>query len=135
MYAASALSLYTPHKARHGYFRVLSMAPHDQRLRRTGPRSFEVETLDEPRRSNAFERLYRPADAPLERGHEQRLGELSVRVLETDAGLFQRVAFEVRDDLDRSCALIRRSGKLQALPWPRPGESVAIPHELGPMNL
>lgn len=135
LYAMAATLLFAPHKGRAGYFRVLSMAPHDQRLRRTGPRSFELETLGETRRSSAFERLYRPTTAPLQAGHEQALRELTVRVRQTHDGLFQRATFEVAHDLDRTCALVWRSGRLQTLPWPELGQSVIIAHELGPMHL
>lgn len=135
--AAAALLFYTPEKAGAEHFRSLSMAPQAQRLTRVTPNAFELEVLDLPRQSNAFEHLYRPTSDPLRAGQQIQLTELNVLTREVSSGVFTRAHFETRADLEAMnvCLLVWRGGKLAHLPWPALGESVRIEHEPGPMGM
>jgi hypothetical protein len=137
LYAPAALSFYTPSKAGAERWRVLAMVPQRLELGRPAPSVLTLEVLDPPRRDNPFERLYRPADDPLLTGDSVALADLTVRVEQAEAGVFQRASFEFRNDLDApgSCLLVWRGGRLATLPPPGVGESVTLAHEPGLMGL
>lgn len=137
IYAAAALSFYTPHKAGAERLRVLAMVPQRLELGRPEPSVLTLDVLDLPRRNNLFEDLYRPADEPLRTGDSVVFEDLTVRVEQAEAGVFQRARFEFRRDLDGpgSCLLVRRRGRLETLPPPQVGESVTLAHEPGVMGL
>jgi hypothetical protein len=135
--AAPALLFYTPEKAGAEHFRPLSMAPQAQRLARVAANAFELEVLDLPRQSNAFEHLYRPPGDPLRPGQQIQVAELNVLTREVSSGVFTKAHFETRAAFEAMnvCLLVWRGGKLAQLPWPALGESVRIEHEPGPMGL
>jgi hypothetical protein len=137
LYTAPALRFYTPHQAGAERLRVLSMAPQAQWLSRPGPDTLQLEVADAPRRSNAFEHLYRPADDPLVSGARVQLPELLVHVEEAEGGVFTRARFELAGPLQRlpACFLAWKGGRLMTLPLPKPGEKVAIAYEPGPLGM
>lgn len=137
LYAAAALSFYTPDKAGAERLRVLAMVPQRLELGRPEPNVLTLQVVDLPRRDNPFEGLYRPPDAPLLTGSEVEFADLAVRVEHAERGVFHRARFELRRDLDApgTCLLVRRSGRLETLPAPRVGESVTLAHEPGGMGL
>jgi hypothetical protein len=134
---AAALAFYTPEKAGAERFRVLSMAPQEQRLQRVAPNAFELSMRELPRRSNAFESLYRAPENPLRAGQHYRAEELSSSVLAADSGVFTKARFELEPGVDASkvCLLVWKEGWLQQAPLPKAGQSTAIPYEVGPMGM
>lgn len=139
LYARAALAFYTPEKAGAERLWVLSMAPQTQRLSHPAPGVLELEVLDPPRRSHAFEGLFRAPSQPLQAGQRVQLGELSVKVDATSEGLFTRARFELAraSDLERgrACLLVWKHGRLENLPVPALGRDLRIEHEPGPMGL
>jgi hypothetical protein len=135
--AAASLIFYTPEKAHFERFRVLSMATQAQQLRRVASNAFELQVLDFPRRSNAFESLFRAPGAPLLAGQTFRTGELTSVVLEASGGVFTKARFELSLSLEAApvCLLVWKNGRLSQLPLPAVGESRNIPHEPGPMGM
>ncbi|HTV20028.1 MAG TPA: hypothetical protein VMG12_15195, partial [Polyangiaceae bacterium] len=137
LYASAALGFYTPSKAGAERLRVLSMAAQPVALSRPEPRVLAIDVLDPPRRDNPFERLYRPANEPLQAGANIELPELSVHVDQADDGVFQRALFAFRRELagDAACLLAWKGGRLESFPLPAVGESVTLAHEPGPLGL
>lgn len=138
LYAGAALLFYTPEKAAFERLRVLSMAPHPQRLTRTAADVVQLEVLGLPRRHNAFEHLFRAPSHPLEAGLSLQLGELGVNVdAVSETGLFTSARFRVAGGLDgpSRCLLVWRGGRLESVPWPALDESLHIEHTPGPMGL
>lgn len=133
LYAPAALLFYTPEKAGAERFRVLSMAPAEQRLTRTAPDTLELEVLGVERPSNPFERLFR--SAPLEPGLRVVLPELTVSVEAVRSGLLTRARFEQTDQFTATCLLVWRNGRLEGEPVPGTGESLVVQHQAGPMGL
>jgi hypothetical protein len=135
LYLTPALLFHTPDKARAERLRVLSMAPQDVRLTRVGSRSFELDVLGTPRRSNDFERLYRAT--PLEPGQSFRAEELRARVVATSEGLADVVHFDVDTPLDAPavCFIAWRDGRVRPVKVPSVGQSVTVPHQPGPVGL
>ena len=116
-------------------WRVLSIAPCDHILRRTGPRTLELET--EPGRAmmgGVFESLYRSRHQPLEVGTALDRGLLQAEILDVDEQGPTRVAFHFDRDLtDPSLRfLVWQEGKLQEMTLPGVGEVVGIERSLGP---
>jgi hypothetical protein len=136
IYAEPAIAFYTPAKSPQR-MRALSLAPHEQELERVAPNAFELRTLGLPRRTNDFERIYRPRNAPLRVGDHFQAEELSVKVLETQNGWWTRARFDLGEPLDASsvCLLTWRNGRLEKLPVPPVGGTIAIPHNRGPLGL
>jgi len=131
-YSGPAMWFHRPDEYRRlRALRVLSMAPHDQTLRgHEGGFTLEVDV--DHRTGNLFERVYRVSDLPA--GARVRAGELTATVEAAD-GPYPRVVRFDSDALDAVC-LVRWDGdRLVAFPPPAPGETVAIPHVLGPMGL
>jgi hypothetical protein len=137
LYAGPALAFYTPEKARARRFRVLSLAPHSQRLSRVAPNAFELETLGRHRRRNLFEDLLRSPDHPVNAGEHFALSELSVDVQASENGAWTRARFEFQRDLGDGhvCLIIWRGGRLEAIPVPALGTSLSLPYEPGPMGM
>ncbi len=128
---ASSLAYYRPGlQQRLSAVFVLSMAPHDQRLTRSGQHSIELEVLNLPRRHNIFELLFR--DTPLAPGYQVDLGILAARVLRTEAGLPTRVRFRVPE---HNCVLSLEHQRLISFELPGLGKSRRVPHEVGPLGL
>lgn len=111
-------------------FSVLSMAPQDQILEGVGPRSFILEVAKLPRRKTIFESVF--GDEPALPGKIVDLDYLRAEVLAVDAGLPTRVRFRVPES---SCLLVLTDGHLTSRGLPKPGETLIVPHEPGPMGL
>jgi hypothetical protein len=135
LYAAAALRFYTPEKAGAERLRVLSMAPAESKLTRAAPGTLVLEVVGPGRPSTPFERLFRPADAPLEPGLHVPLRELGVTVEATSDGLFTRARFDQPDDFASTCLLVWRNGRLENEPLPAVGASLTLQHQPGPMGL
>jgi hypothetical protein len=129
--AGPALRFHRPDMvARHPRFTVLSMAPHDQRVERTGEHQVILDILGEPRRGTIFERLFR--DSPLAVDQGVAFEWFGARVLAAERGFETRVAFELPVD---ACLLTLARGRLVGQPLPPVGTSVQVPHEPGPLGL
>lgn len=114
MYAMPGMVLYEPDEAaRFRRVRVLSMAPQGQELRVTGDDDFELRVVDEPRRSNLFEHVYR--DEPMRPGQVVSVEELTATVLEVEDGLPTKVAFRDSRGLAAACFLVYRDGRLRSM--------------------
>jgi hypothetical protein len=135
LYAPAALLFYTPEKAGAERFRVLSMAPAEQRLTRTTPNTLTLEVVGQERPSTPFEGLFRAPDAPLEPGQRVVLPELTATVEAARAGLFTRARFEQPDAFASTCLLVWRNSRLESEPLPAVGASLVVQHEAGPMGL
>jgi len=137
LYLWSELKFHTPAKIDTRRLRVLSMAPHDQRLTRVSPSAFELEVLGRPRRVNDFERLYRSRSWPLEPGQSYVAGELRAQVVATTNGVADKVRFELDTSLDAPsvCLIAWRDGHVQPVPVPGVGRSIAVPREPGPLGM
>jgi hypothetical protein len=109
---------------------LLSMAPHDQRLERTGPTTLTLTVNGLPRRSNLFERLFRPD--PIVPGSKVTWGALHTEVLQTDQGLPVQTRFEVPQN---SCLIALQDKKLISLALPSAKQSITVPYELGPFGM
>lgn len=157
LYAGFSFLLYRHDGAPFRRFRVLSMAPQAQQLTRVGENSFELQVLGPVRKYNAFELLYRARNDPLRVGWSRKAEELSVRVMDSDGGLFTRARFDTapqagviskevmpaqgtpartsgRPVESAVCLLVWQSGKLKTLAWPAVGEATLIEHEPGPLG-
>ena len=137
LYVGPALAFYAPEKAGAERFRVLSFAPHPQRLRREARNVIELEVLAKVPRRGPVEEMLRSAQHPLRPGSQIALGELRVRTLATAAATWTRARFEFQEDLDRGevCLMAWRGDRLEAVSLPGLGETVEIAHQLGPMGM
>jgi hypothetical protein len=135
LYLTPAVLFYTPDKTRAKRLRVLSMAPQDQRLTRVGSKTFELEVVGEPRRSTAFEWLYR--SSPLEPGQSFAAEELDARVVAAVDSLANKVRFQLDTSLDSPsvCLLQWKHGRVRPVRAPGVGQSLLVPHEPGPLGL
>jgi hypothetical protein len=137
LFAGPALAFYAPQKAGAERFRVLSLAPHPQRLRREAMNVLELEVLAKTPKRGPIQDMLRSAEHPLRPGSQIPLGELRVRTLATGGGTWTRVRFEFQENLDpgRVCLIAWRGGRLEAVTLPDLGETVEIAHEPGPMGM
>jgi hypothetical protein len=137
LFAGPALAFYAPEKAGAERFRVLSFAPHPQRLRRKARNVLELEVLAEAPKRGPIQDMLRSPEHPLRPGSQVPLGELRARTLATGGGTWTRVRLEFLDALDpgKVCLIAWRRGRLEAVSLPDLGETVEIPHEPGPMGM
>jgi hypothetical protein len=131
LYTPVALAFFEPARAARLRGMVqLSMSPRDLRLERNNDDTFELATLGEFRLS-PFEALYRKA--PFRVGDEVRTRGLRVEVLAVSDGAPARVRLQFRGGDAQSCLLRWHAGALRRVRL-APGESLALPHERGPMG-
>jgi hypothetical protein len=131
LYAPLALAFFEPARAARLRGMVsLSMSPRDLRLERNNDDTFELVTLGDFRLS-PFEALYRKA--PVRVGDKVRTRGLQVEVLATSDGVPTRVRLQFVGGDTRSCLLRWHEGALRGVRL-APGESLALPHEPGPMG-
>jgi hypothetical protein len=109
---------------------VLSLAPHDLRVRRSDPAHLLLEMTDLPRRSNDFETLFN--DEPFEVGDEASFGEFDAAVQSVQRGLPTRVRFRMPG---QSCLLLLDGGQLVSVRPPAPGKQLNVRYEPGPLGL
>jgi hypothetical protein len=119
-------------RSRPASWRLLSLAPFDHRFTRTSANTLEAEILDGSMMGSLFEKLYR--DSPLVEGDVLDRGLLRVEILEADARGPTRLAFRFDRPLDDESLVLLAwtAGDLRRVPTPSVGESVLIPHTLGP---
>lgn len=129
LYLSAALAFYEPERSRRLRGMVpLSMSPRDQRLSRTAPDTFELQSFGQLRPA-PFERLFR--NRPAQVGERVRTRGLEAQVLRTEGGSAQTVRFRFADGAARACLLQLRDGV------PKPielavGETLTLPYAPGP---
>ncbi len=131
LYGLSSIAFYRPELLQHiPALYVLSLAPHSLRLDSNGPRTFTLQVVDLPRRSNIFERLF--TDDAFAVGQVVEFGPLKAEVLAVEVGLPTQVRFDVPA---RSCLFILERQRLVSRSLPPVGQGFLIPYEKGPMGL
>lgn len=110
---------------------VLSMAPFDHRLTRTGPSTVELEVVEGRMLDSMFEKLVRTERRAFAVGDEVRTAAFRVRILAADGPYPSRigVTFDVPLESDRLELIWWHDGALRTLPPLRVGESVLIPRQ------
>ncbi len=106
-------------------WRVLSIAPCDQSLKRTDSHSLELSCLDGRMLATVPERLFRSPSLPLHKGDVIRAGAMTAEILETDGPFPTKVGFSFEKALDRPDFLFLewKDGALRRTTVPRVGES------------
>ncbi|WP_394831184.1 hypothetical protein LVJ94_32200 [Pendulispora rubella] len=136
MYLASDLALARPERLPRAVH-LLSMSPHEHRLKRVDARTLEIALVRGTLLDNALEFVVRAPDHPLHAGDLVPLGPWSVRVLEATDGRPTRFAVTFDRPLDDPSLafIVWREGALRALALPAVGQDITLKHEPGPMGL
>jgi hypothetical protein len=116
-------------------WRPLSIAPHDHWLRRSGPRTLELEVAEGGvMLRSVFEELYRDPENPLAPGAVVERGLLRAEILATNDRGPARVAFHFDRDLSDPMLyfLVWLGGGLRRADLPAIGEEVFLERTLGP---
>lgn len=115
-------------------FRTVSLAPNDHVLDNVTATGFDLRVVGE-RGPNFWEWVHR--DAPLRSGEVIDLPDIRVEILESGPNGPTAFRIDLRRPLDdpELCLLEWRDGALRRLPPPSPGQTVALPHELGPLAM
>ena len=115
-------------------WRVLSLAPHDHVLTRTGPRTLELEVVGGTMMRSLFEELYRDREHPLVPGTVLERGMFRVKILEAVDGAPTRVSFDFDRDLDDPTLrfLVWGEDGFARAHLPEAGETLPVPRVLGP---
>jgi hypothetical protein len=116
-------------------WRPLSIARCDHKLKRTGPRTLEIETVDGGRMMESiFELLYRSPKNALEPGDVLDRGLFRAEILEGDGVGLTRIAFHFDRDLTDPGLrfLVWEDGALREASPPNVGEEIYIERTLGP---
>lgn len=123
------------HGAGRLFWHVLSAAPHDHRLTRTGPRTLVVEPIDGRWLASELEGLWWPDD--LRPGDTVERGTFRAEITAGDEAGITRVAFHFAHDLDDPSLVFAawRDGALRPLALPAVGESVVVEREEGLLGL
>lgn len=137
MYLGATLWLAPRADPRPRIVQLLSMSGHDHRVKRTDPRTLEIEVMGGALLEGAFESVVRSPDAPLRAGDVIPLGAESVEILDDDHGRPTRFAVTLDRPVDDPAIalVVWRDGGLRALAPPAVGEEVLLKHEVGPMGL
>jgi hypothetical protein len=135
------VSLYLPLMIDHlagpapGSWRPLSIAPYDHWLRRSGPRTLELEVAEGGvMLRSVFEELYRDPEDPLAPGTVVARGLLRAEILAANDRGPTRVAFHFDRDLSDPMLyfLVWQDGGLRRADLPAIGEKVFLERTLGP---
>jgi hypothetical protein len=135
------VSIYLPHMIEYlagpppTSWRPLSIAPFDHRLRRTGPRSLELEVVDDGvMLRSIFEALYRDPRNGLAPGTIVDRGLLRAEIMSANDRGPTRVAFHFDRDLSDPALyfLVWEDGELREADLPAVGEEVFLKRTLGP---
>jgi len=112
---------------------VLSLAPHDHRLTRTGARTLELRIPEGRMLTSPAERFHRSAGDPLERGDRVRDELFEVEVLADDGRGPTRVAFRFDRPLDDPGLLFLgwTEDGLRPVTLPPRGETLELPRAPG----
>lgn len=116
-------------------WRPLSIAPYDHRLRRTGPRTLELEVAQGGvLLRSVFEELYRNPEYPLTPGTVIDRGIIRAQILATNDRGPARVAFHFDRDLSDPSLyfLVWQNGSLRVADLPQVGQDVLLRRTLGP---
>ncbi|HXX68595.1 MAG TPA: hypothetical protein VEK07_15510 [Polyangiaceae bacterium] len=116
---------------------VLTMTPHDERIRRVDDRTLEIAIDGGTLLETAFETVFRSTSEPLRSGDVVRLKPFSVRILDDIGGLPTRIAVSFDRSLDDPSIafLVWQNRALRALSLPPSGREVLLRHERGPLGL
>lgn len=108
---------------------VVSLAPRDLELTRTGDRTLELAPIRAAMIEAVFEQLFRSSDRPFAAGETVRLAGLEVTVLAVDDGKPTRVQLAFDAPLEDPSLLFLgwRDGRLRRLPLPAVGRSMRLP--------
>jgi hypothetical protein len=114
--------------------RVLSMAPNQHRIENVTRTGFDLVTEGGTRTRTVWERLY--GGGPMSSGTRVTLTSLDARVIEDRDDVPVRVRFDFGEPLDAGhlCFFVWRDGMISPLAPPRPGETIDLPHQPGPMG-
>lgn len=116
---------------------MLTMTPHDERIRRTDDRTLDIAIEGGTLLETAFETVFRSTGELLPGGAVVRAGCLSIRVLEDVGGLPTRILVTFDRSLDDPsiALLVWRDKALRALSVPALGRELLVRHERGPLGL
>ncbi len=105
---------------------LLTVAPYDHILKRTGARSLELTVVDGEMLTSLPERLFRSPSEPLFTGAVVDAGVMSAEILESRGGFPSKVEFDFRDSLDSEHFIFLnwKDGALQKVKPPKLGESI-----------
>jgi hypothetical protein len=136
MYLGGSLGLAPRPEPRPREVHMLSLAPHDHRIKRADDRTLEITidggtVLDGP-----FSMVVRSSGAKLRAGEVVPFGASTVRILDDAAGSPTRFAVTFDRPLEDPSIVfvVWQKGALHTLAAPAVGEEVRVPHELGPMG-
>ncbi len=111
-----------------GSWRVLSVAECDQRLRRTGPKTFELEAKNGAFMASPTEEMTRAPETPFVQGEVVELSDIRVEILRLgDSGLPDLLGVEVKSAGQMPELWASIKGKMTAIPLPEVGASVELP--------
>jgi len=115
-------------------FRIISLAPNDHRLENVTETGFDLRVIGE-RGPNFWEWVHR--EVPLKTGDVVDLPDLRVEILESGGSGPTGFRVDLRRSLDdpELCLLEWHDGAFRRMPPPKPGQSVDLPHELGPLRM
>lgn len=115
---------------------VLSAAPKDHRITRTGPNRIEIEVLGGSMLETEFEGLVRTPRAPFAPGDQVDLDDVMITILETNETGPIRVAFEFDRSIDDPTLhfIQWRDKGLRKAKMPAVGEALEIPRSNGLMS-
>ena len=87
--------------------------------------------------ATTFEALFRSADHPLENGYRVELLRMQVTVLELEDNYPVRLRLDFDDPLDNPALLFLtwRDGRLSRVLLPKLGQSLDLPHTVGPVGI
>jgi len=115
----------------------LSQASHDHVVRRTGPKSFELEVIDGEMLETPIEAMDRARGSLLRAGDHVVLDDYEVRVVDAGSIGPRRLAVRCRSALEDPSwlFLIWKNGQLERFRFPPIGQSVRIPFSPPPTAL
>lgn len=134
MYLWPTLALAERAEPRPAEVHLLSVSPHDHRIRRTDDSTLEIDIEGGAFLDDTFSSLVRPSSAPLRAGDTLALGLSTVRILADSAGHPTRfsVTFDRPLDDPSIALVVWQEGALRTISAPPMGADRLIPHEVGP---
>ena len=107
---------------------VLSVAPYEHRLTRTGAATLELEPVGGEFLGSMLEQVFRPPGSPLAMGDVVEDERFEVEVLAANEQGPTRLAFRFRHDLDspRMSFVVWEAGRFRKLTLPEVGESLTL---------
>lgn len=116
-------------------YNIISAAPADHRLTRTGAQSFELEPVGGPFLRTSMERLFRnPKIRPFTVGERARIGAAQVTVVALTDGLPARIRVELDGPVENYTLVRWEQGKIRALALPEVGQSLTLIKQPGPVE-